>query len=161
MKKRINATLYMKSRIKWVRHEGFYSLSDPQGYLFSGGRYPTKILPQDLPEWFIYGYLYKQFGYISAKGVKRLVYSPNYSFDNHLHKDDFLYISYGTEIEPYETEWKSTWYKGYDHLVYGSMIIDFVDAAEKYSDYDVQDIRCEIAKKRAWYEERNAGNPFK
>jgi len=161
VKKRINATLYMKSRIKWVRHEGFYSLSDPQGYLFSGGRYPTKILPQDLPEWFIYGYLYKQFGYISAKGVKRLVYSPNYSFDNHLHKDDFLYISYGTEIEPYETEWKSTWYKGYDHLVYGSMIIDFVDAAEKYSDYDVQDIRCEIAKKRAWYEERNAGNPFK
>jgi len=150
----------MESRIKWKRHEGFFTIKDPQGYLFSGGRYPTKILPQDLPEWFIYGYLYKRHGYISAKGVKHLVYRPNYAFDNHLHKDDFLYISYDTEIVPYKTELNSTGYKGYKHLVYGYMICEFVDAAEKFSDYDVQEIRREIEKKRAWYEERNANRKF-
>ena len=80
--KRIRSTLYMESKIKWIKHE-LSMEHDPDGFLFASGKYRTKILPQDLPEWLIRGYLYKRFGYISANGVKHLLYVPNYTFDNH------------------------------------------------------------------------------
>ena len=102
-KGRIRSNLYMESKIVFVNRE-LTVKSDPNGYLYACGRYPTKILPEDLPEWFVYGYMYKRHGYISAKGVKHLCYTPNYFVDNHLHKYDTLYISYDKEIEPYETE---------------------------------------------------------
>ena len=152
MSKRIKANLYMDSKFSI---KGFKIEKSPQGFLFSEGRYRTKILPEDLPEWYVYGYLYKRHGFISAKGVKHLVYVPNYTFDNHLHKDDMLFISYGEKIEPYKTELKSSWYKGYDHIISGHLIESFVDAAEKYSAYNVNEIRQEIKRKQAWYYERN------
>ena len=83
MSKKINSNLYMESKICWKEFAVEY---DPQGYLFSGGRYRTKILPEDLPKWFVYGYIYKRHGFISAKGVRYLLYAPNYTFNNHLHK---------------------------------------------------------------------------
>jgi len=153
-KKKINATLYMKSKIVFVKRE-LTVKSDPNGYLYAYGKYPTKILPEDLPEWFIYGYMYKRHGYISAKGVKHLCYIPNYFVDNHLHKYDTLYISYDKEIEPYKTEHGSIWYKGYDNAVGSHLIVEFVRAVGKYSDYDVSDIIKEIEKKREWYYEKN------
>ena len=156
MNKKIRSTLYMTGKI--TRNPSTKELMlerDPQGFLFSKGIYRTKILPEDLPEWFVYGYLYKHHGYISAKGVKHLLYVPNYTFDNHLHKYDALYISYGTEIEPYQNEMRFKWYKGYDYIVDGHLIVDFTDAAEKFSNYDVSEMRQEIARKRAWYYERN------
>ena len=130
-KKEINATLYMESKIVFNRKEGNVVISNPDGYLFAHGRYPTKFLPYDLPEWYVYGYTYKRHGYLSAKGVKYLLYVPNYVFDNHLHKYDTLYISYNAEIEPYETEHGSIWYKGYDNAIGGSLIAEFVEAAGK------------------------------
>jgi len=153
-KKLINAMLYMESKIVHKNGEGLYAVSDPNGYLFSCGRYPTKILPADLPEWYIYGYLYKRHGYLSAKGVRHLLYKPNYVFDNHLHKYDTLYISYEKEIEPYETEHDSVLYKGYDDAIGGSLIPKFVEAAGKYSGYDIENIQKEIAQKQAFYYER-------
>ena len=152
MNKRIRAKLYMESKIIW---KPLRAVSDPHGYLYSDGRYPTKILPADMPEWFVCGYLYKRHGYISSKGVKHLLYVPNYTFDNHLHKDDILFISYDAIIEPYETESRHPWYKGYDYLISGSLILNFVEAAEKHSKYDVSGIRREIEQKQAWYHERN------
>jgi hypothetical protein len=155
MGKNIKATLYMESKVKHSRKDGLYLVSDPSGYLYSDGRYRTKILPEDLPEWFIHVYIYKQYGYISAKGIKHLVYKPNYFFDNHLHKDDFLYISYNDEIVRDASEDQYDWYRGYDHLVYGVTILFFLDAVEKYSDYDTSEIRKEIERKTEWYYERN------
>lgn len=35
------------------------------------------------------------------------------------------------------------------------MIEEFITASEKYSQYDVNDIRNELARKRQWYYERN------
>lgn len=81
-----------------------------------------------------------------------MLYVPNYVFDNHLHKDDFLLISYSDEIVP---DKNSSWYVGYDHVISGSMIEEFITASEKYSQYDVNDIRNELARKRQWYYERN------
>jgi len=154
-KKQINATLYMESKIVYKRNEGNVVISNPDGCLFAHGKYSTKILPSDLPEWYIYGYMYKRHGYMSAKGVKHLLYVPNYVFYNHLHKYDTLYISYNAEIEPYETEYGSIWYKGYDHAIGSSLIAEFVEAAGKYSDYDVTNIQKEIARKREFYYDKN------
>ena len=152
--KRIRNTLYLESKIRVTAHKISAEVNS-EGYLFSDGRYATKILPEDLPEWFVYGYIYKRHGYISAKGVKHLLYVPNYLFDNHLHKDDLLFISYNEEIESFKNEDGFIWYNGYDHLVYGSFIVPFVEAAQKYSGYDVNEIQKEIARKREWYFERN------
>lgn len=61
------------------------------GTLFSG-HHRTKILAQDLPEWYIYGRYYKYWGYMSTKGISDLLYVPN-KFVNHFLKDDWRYIS--------------------------------------------------------------------
>ena len=152
MGKKISATLYMTSKLS---RKSFVTEYDDQGYLFSDGIYRTKILPEDLPEWFVRGYLYKRHGFISAKGVKYLFYVPNYNFDNHLYKYDSLLISYGTKIVPYESEDHFAWFKGYDHVIGGPLIVSYVDAAEKFSGYDVREIRQELVRKRVWYDERN------
>ena len=154
-KKRINSMLYMESKIKFIRNEGSIAISDSCGFLFAQGRYPTKILPSDLPEWYIHGYMYKRHGYISTKGVKHLLYIPNYVFTNHLHKDDILFVSYNTTIEPFITEFGSKWYKNYDELLSGHLLVDFVEAVGKYSDYDISDIQNEIIRKREFYYEKN------
>jgi len=156
MSKKVKSNLYMLGKI--TRDAATRELTlerDPQGFLFSDGRYRTKILPEDLPEWYVYGYMYKQHGYISAKGVKHLLYIPNYTFDNHLHKYDSLFISYNEPIEPHKCESGFNWYKGYDHILSGSVLTEFVEAAGKYSDYDIGEIQREIARKKEFYYERN------
>ena len=53
----------------------FVRIESSEGYLLSSGKYrqyKTKILPSDLPEWYVYGYFYKRHGYMSAKGIKDL-----------------------------------------------------------------------------------------
>ena len=153
-KSRIRSNLYMERKIKYINHE-LTVVSDPNGYLYADGIYPTKILPEDLPEWYVYGYMYKLHGYISAKGVKHLLYVPNYIFDNHLHKYDSLFISYNEPIEPYEYDRGHHWYKGYDQVVSSSVLRDFVEAAGKYSGYDISEIQKEIARKTEFFYERN------
>jgi hypothetical protein len=154
-KKRIHATLYMESKIN---KNTFSAERNPAGFLFANGKYHTKILPEDLPEYFVYGYLYKRYGYISANGVKHLLYVPNYAFTNHLHKDDTLFVSYNAQIEPCVTESGFHWYRGYDELFGGHLIEKFVNAAEKYSHYDSSVLKEEIRRKRAWYHEQNGQN---
>ena len=156
MRKNIKATLYLESKVL-LKRDGLMIEHDPQGYLFSMGKYRTKILPEDLPEWYVYGYIYKRHGYISAKGVKHLLYIPNYIFKNHLHKYDTLYISYDTEITLRQSsEVNCTWYDGYKHAIGGYLIAEFADAAKKHSGYDVREIQQEIKKKQIWYSERNS-----
>ena len=69
---------------------------------------------------------------ISWKNVKHLLYVPNYTIDNHYLKYDSLFISYGEPIEPYEYSEGRHWYKGHGHVLYGSIIVDFVNAAGKH-----------------------------
>ena len=152
MSKRIRAALYTEHKIISTR-EGWYWESDPEGYLYSRGIYPTKILPKDLPEWYSCGYIRRGRGYVLSKGIKQLIYKPNYLF-NHIHKDDILYISYGKEIEEKESDGYK-WYDNYDLAVRGNIIPHIADAAEKYSDYDVTEIRKEIERKKDWFYERN------
>lgn len=147
-KKRIVSTLYTESRI---RHNPLRAEADPDGHLFADGCYKTKIFASDLPAHYVYGYLYKQHGFISASGVKHLLYVPNYIF-NHRHKDDSLYISYDEPIRAVVDDLGLTLYEGCKHIIGGSLILDFVDAAEKYSGYDVSCIRAELQRKSDWYD---------
>ena len=149
-KKRIAATLYMESRIL---HGPLRVETYPDGHLFADGRYRTKIYASDLPKHFVYGYLYKRHGFISAAGVKYLLYDPDYTF-NHWHKYDTLYISYDEPIRQDVGDHGLKLYDGYRHAVSGPLIIDFVDAAEKFSGYDVSDIRRELKRKSNWYDEK-------
>ena len=153
-KKRIVSTLYMESRIL---HNPLREEKDPDGHLFADGRYRTKIFASDLPEFFVYGYLYKRHGFISAASVKHLLYVSNYIF-NHRHKYDSLYISYDEPIRPVAVDHGVTLYDGCKHAVGGPLILDFVNAAAKYSGYDVADILKEIQRKSDWYDEKYGKN---
>jgi len=155
-RKRISSTLYTETKYKHGRFE-----KDPNGFLFSECVYPTKIKPEDLPKWFVEGYVYKRWGYVSAKGVKHMLYRPNYSFTNHLFKDDALYISYDQPIVEHADNGISPWYEGFENCVGGPMIVEFLYAAEKYSGYDITKIEAEIEKKKAWYFENNPGEIMK
>lgn len=126
--------------------------SHPDGFLYSGGKYPTKIKAEDLPEWFVHGYIYKSYGFISARGVKHLLYIPNYSVENHLFKYDNLFISYDKEIQPVKLENGFEWYTGYNHVLDGSIISPFIEAVAQYSDYDTTEIRTLLNQKRDWYD---------
>ena len=61
-KKRINSKIYHISKILYDKDNGFYYYKNPDGYLFSNFIYQTKIKPEDLPDWYIFGRYYK--GYL-------------------------------------------------------------------------------------------------
>lgn len=94
-KKRISAPFYTETKlgIRNMRQD----TRQPDGSLYARGRYATKIKSEDLPEHYIEGMVFKVNGYISVLGIKDIVYKPNYHI-NHMHRDDFLYISYDRPI---------------------------------------------------------------
>ena len=148
--KRIRSTLYMEThRVRQERRSLFEP--HPDGYLYSSGKYPTKIKAEDLPEWFVYGYINKSYGFISARGVKHLLYVPNYRVENHLFKYDSLLISYDNEIKPVKLDNGFEWYEGYDHVLDGSIIPSFVKAVSRFSDYDTSEIQLLLKEKCDWY----------
>ena len=71
--------------------------TNEDGALFSGG-YRTKIYPSGLPEWYIRGQYYRQFGYLSTKGIVDLVYVPLMD-PHHFLRGDVLLISYHEKIQ--------------------------------------------------------------
>lgn len=161
MSKKLNSNLYTETIIKFDRNGkdfagSFYYDTLEDGCLFSKLKYKTKIKPEDLPEWYVKGRYYKNFGYMNAKGVKYLVYEPNYHF-NHLFKYDWLNVSYDKPIVLEEREnlfgfgEKKFEYTGYDYSIEGTYIIEFIEAVVKYSDVDVNDIIDELIKKINWF----------
>ncbi|AIZ56893.1 hypothetical protein Mpt1_c10210 [Candidatus Methanoplasma termitum] len=151
---RFKAKLYLDSEYIFTEDDR-YAPSDPMGRLYSEGRYWTKMRPEDLPEWYVKGRIYRRYGSLSALGVKHLLYVPNYFFDHHMYKYDFLYVSFNEEIKRIEREDGFDYCEGYDYQLTASMITAFVDAAEKYSGYDVTEIRKELKRKEEWFYERN------
>ena len=149
MKKKITAYLYTESKTVWEKHQ-FVTLYNDDGALFSHGRYKTKIIPEDLPEWYVKGSYYRQVGYLSAKNIKYLLYKPNY-FTNHMFKDDFLYVSYDKPITPIPGDFAL--FEGYDEYIWGGTIPRFVESAKGYSNYPVAEIEVEMEKKRLWFKE--------
>ena len=151
MNKKIKANLYTETKTVWRNHQ-HQTVQNEDGALFSKGRYKTQILQADLPEWFIEGNFYRHRGYLSAKGVKHLIYKPNKIFD-HMFKDDFLYISYKQPIVPVTDPQSVFKYDGFDEYIWGWNIVHFLKAVEKYSGYDISEIKEQIEQKRKWFED--------
>ena len=147
MKKRIIRKLYTHERYV-VKDNKIHCLENADGTLFYS-RYKTKILPEDLPEWYVFGRYYKRFGYLSTKGIKYMVYVPNL-WINHFLRDDFLLISYTGKINIINDNAKSHFdkYGGYDYQVYGSEILEILKGAKLYSNYDISPIVEQIKEKQ-------------
>lgn len=75
MRNRFWRRLYTIQEIKLVDGHLRY-VTNEDGTLFAE-RYRTKIKPEDLPEWFLYGRYYKRFGFLTAKGITDLLYIPS------------------------------------------------------------------------------------
>jgi hypothetical protein len=144
--KNVSAHYYLKQKFSG-RGRNRTLVEDPDGYLFAQGIYHTKILPSDLPEWFVFGRLYHSHGYISAKGVQDMIYLPCYLFPDHLFKDDALLISYQGKIQNKDASKSVSDYSAYDCILSGPIIPEFVEATAAHSEFDVTDIRNEVLKK--------------
>ena len=95
MRDRFKNHLYTEE-ILMCRNDHWGYVVNEDKTLFSG-HHKTKILAEDLPDWYVRGRFYKCWGYLSTKGITDLLYIPN-MFVNHFLKDDCLLISYGGKI---------------------------------------------------------------
>lgn len=148
--KRFCSNLYTIETIVFRDHRYQY-IRNEDGTLFSG-QHKTKILPQDLPEWYVYGRFYKCFGYLSAKGITDLLYVPS-RFSNHYLKDDALYIAYGGKIQqtmPTEYQTMHDCLSGFDERIWGNDMIDILKGARAYSNYDISGIIRQLKAKKEW-----------
>lgn len=153
MSKKINSKLYTFTKIKYTRDIGLHYEELENNCLYSNLRNPTKITPEDLPEWFVKGRYYKNHGFLSAKGVVDLVYKPN-MWINHMFRDDSLYISYNKPIREIERESFGRMikdYEDYDYVIDGTYAIEFVAAVKKYSDFDTSAMEKAILDKVDYY----------
>lgn len=150
--KRISSSVYTQGRFgKHLRE----ILDTENPYLYAHGRYPTKLTPADLPEDYIKIHsrsLWYMCGFLKTSHIMDMKYT--WTRNNHLFKDDYIYISYSGDIKK-ETDDISgrDRYKDYDIRICGNSIIDIVLAAEKFSLFDTANVRSEIEKKRIWLRE--------
>ena len=148
MKKRVTADFYTKGKFG----KGYRQTEcQDNPFLYSLGQYPTKITEEDLPEHYIpihcrvIRYLH---GFLKTSGIVDMDYT--YCEENHLFKDDYIYISYSGKLKWKQGTWGFPDCINYDVCVDGSDIIDIVLAAEKYSGFDTSEVRKKIEEKRIW-----------
>ncbi len=158
MAKKIGSHWYTDASSRYVKGE-FITKTLENGCLFSKGQYPTSLTKADLPEWFVELYLRGR-RYVDTKNIKEIVYKPSFTSDNHLYKDDFLYISYDKPITIRETETGWKYYEDYDVLLWGWPIRNFVDSALKFvKDGDIhsklEEIDQKLKEKIVWYVHMN------
>lgn len=150
MRNRFKNTLYTVEDLKYLNGRWQYVRSE-DGTLFSGP-YRTKIKPEDLPEWYVYGRYYKRFEYMPTKGITDLLYIPS-RFSNHYLKDDCLLISYGGKIREAvipEGGTISERYEGWDERVWGSEIVSILKGARIHSGYDIEPFIQKLKWKKEW-----------
>ena len=148
MKKRVKAAFYTKGKFG-IGIRGFEDTNNP--FLYSQGMYPTKITEDDLPEYYIPIHArvirYMQ-GFLKTSGIVDMDYS--YCKENHLFKDDYIFISYSEKLRWEPGPWGFPECINYDVCVDGNDIIEIVLAAEKYSGFDTTEVRRKIEEKRVW-----------
>ena len=154
MKKRINAYVYTEGKFGKRLRE---TLDCDNSYLYSGGRYPTKITSDDLPEDYIKIHsrvTWYMTGYLKTSGIVDMGYTS--SPVKHMFKDDYIYISYKEKLRM-EPNWLGLdGYVNDDVCVCGWDIPNIVLAAELYSNYDTTWVRDQIEKKRIWYRDKHS-----
>ena len=148
MKKRIKALFYTQGHFGNRIRE---TLDRNNPCLYSGGIYPTKITKEDLPEDYIPIHsrsIWYMHGYLKTSGIVDMDYT--YCKENHLFKDDYIYISYKEKLRTEKDSWGYPRIVNYDVCISGNDIISIVLAAEKYSGFDTLSVRKKIEEKRVW-----------
>lgn len=149
---RINSNWYTKG--KFDRKNWRNTLDTENEFLYSKGRYPTKIKKEDLPKDYTEirsRTIWYMTGFVKTSGVKDLYYT--YIKENHLFKDDYLYISYDKKIEKVKDQYGYDEIRNYDFIICGSDNIDVLFAIEENSDIDTTKIRNKIKEKFEWWKE--------
>ena len=153
-KKKFGSFLYTKGKFG----KGFRETLDTDAeFLYSRGRYPTKIREEDLPEDYVKirsRTIWYMFGFLKASGVKDVRYDARKV--NHLFKDDYLFISYDKPIVEVVSQWGTTDFDDYDVAICGNSIVPIVLAIEEHSDADTTEVRKKIQEKVLWYKENCA-----
>lgn len=142
---RFKSNLYTVERRTWKNHE--MCLIQNDDFTLFSGHHKTKIVEEDLPEWYVFGRYYKMWGFLSTKGITDLRYIPNL-WINHFLKDDCLLISYGGKIEEQPDSSGFEKYSGIDERVWGNEILNVLKGAEKFSGYDIGSIVEQIREKQ-------------
>lgn len=133
------------------------SMIDGSLYYYGLNRnYPTKIKPEDLPESFMKYWDGNSQHYLETAGVVDILYQP--VINNHVFRDDSLYISYTNKINYYNKnddrdERFTNWLKVKNEMEYERIwvwdgeIIEFLLMAEKYSGYNIEPIKEQMWNK--------------
>lgn len=148
--------------MKNFANEYFYT-SDPKESnnleaVRNNRHYKTKMKPTDLPEWYcdVHRYWWNR-NLINTKGVVDIKYT--WIRENHFMKDSVLRISYTGKIEEYypvyefgEKKRKSVLsdYKNVDSMVFSNDIFKCLAYIQKYSDFDLSEVRKEFIKQCNW-----------
>lgn len=153
MKKRLNSYLYTKGKYIWKEHAIIDEINE---YLYAQGKYPTKITKEDLTDDYI-EYVSKtnwyRLGYIKTSGIQDIKYVARRN--NQAFKDDAIFVSYRGKITHEPNDFDYEGFPDYDICVSGSSIFKILLAAEKYSNYDISDIRKHVEEKQRWYKENH------
>lgn len=150
--KKIMANWYTKGKLNrrnWQIDE------DENGYLYSEGRNLTKLKKEDLTADYIEFHsrtIWYMDGYVKTSGVKDLFFE--YRKDNHLFKNDYLYISYDRKIEKIKDEHGEEEIRYFDFIICGGDIIKILFAIEENSNIDTTNVRNKIKEKFEWWKDK-------
>lgn len=149
--KRLNSFLYTKGKFG----KGYRQTADINTeYLYSKARYKTKIKKEDLPEDYIEfrsGTIRYMTGYLKTSGVVDIDYT--YFLENHIFKDDYLYISYKEKLKKEKASYGREYFVNYDVCICGNDIIPILLAIEKNSNINIDKVKEKIYYKVSWYKE--------
>lgn len=150
--KRIHAFVYTQGRFGKGYRE---TLDTDNPFLYSGGYNRTKITAEDLPEFYCPIHsrsIWYMDGFVRTEGVKYVDYT--FIDENHLFKDDYIYISYSKPIRTVSNSWGTTDMADYDVAISGNDIVPILLYIEKYSpDVDTSHVREKILEKVKLYRE--------
>lgn len=146
-----NANWYSKGKFD---RKTWRPTDEKNEFLYSMGRYPTKIKEEDLSKDYIKfrsRTIWYMTGFVKTSGVKDLYYT--YLKENHLFKDDYLYISYDKKIEVIKGKYGNDEVRNFDFIISGVDALKVLFAIEKDSDIDTTIVRKKIQDKFEWWKE--------
>lgn len=149
--KKINANWYTTGKID---RRNWQINKDENGYLYSEGRYLTKIKKDDLPTDYIEFHsrtIWYMDGFIKTSGVKDLFFE--YRKDNHFLKNDYLYISYDKKIEEIKDEYGNDEVRYFDFIICGGDVLSILLNIEKNSSIDTTIVKNKINEKFRWWKD--------
>lgn len=124
------------------------TLDTMSGTLYSRGQYKTKLSANDIPEYYCPIHsrsIWYMKGWLLTKGVTDIAYT--YCKENHLFKDDYIYLAYDGKLERKDLKWGGVDFSN-GLAISGNDILNIILYVEKYSpDIDTSIVRSLIAEK--------------